>query len=206
RGLEVVLAVTPAAGKSAPSLVVELPRGVDKISNLLPADYAGATLQVADVSPFPRACVGANGCVLPLGGASDGAAGEPPPPGEAPPADGQPVDRAAPTTAAASPPAGPPPPRSVLLDKLHRLSGDAAIPPSDDVKKVAGDRPLAVAILRVCLAADGTVDSTKIVKSSGVPAYDDQLQRAVHATWKFAAVETAGQPERVCTTATFANH
>jgi TonB family protein len=192
RGLEVVLTVTPAAGKSAASLIVELPRGVDKIRNPLPADYAGASLQVSDVSPFPRACVGANGCVLPLGGVTDGAAGEPPPPAEAPPADGQPADRAA--------------PKNVVLDKLHRVSGEAAIPPSDEVKKAAGDRPLGAAILRVCLAADGTVDSTKIVKSSGVSAYDEQVQRAVQATWKFSPVENGGQPERVCTTAAFANH
>jgi len=192
RGLEVVLTVTPAAGKSAASLIVELPRGVDKIRNPLPADYGGASLQVSDVSPFPRACVGANGCVLPLGGVTDGAAGEPPPPAEAPPADGQPADRAA--------------PKNVVLDKLHRVSGEAAIPPSDEVKKAAGDRPLGAAILRVCLAADGTVDSTKIVKSSGVSAYDEQVQRAVQATWKFSPVENGGQPERVCTTAAFANH
>ena len=68
RGLEVVLVVTPAAGKSAASLIVELPRGVDQLSNPLPADYAGATLQVADVSPFPRVCVGEGGCVVALDG------------------------------------------------------------------------------------------------------------------------------------------
>jgi TonB family protein len=94
-----------------------------------------------------------------------------------------------------------------VLDKLHRLSGDAAIPPSNDATKAAGDRPLATAIVRVCLAPDGTVESTKIVKSSGVTAYDDQLQSAIQATWKFSPVETGGAPERACTSAAFAtNH
>jgi TonB family protein len=130
--------------------------------------------------------------VLPLGGVTDDAAGEPPAP-VAPPA--------SPPT-----PGEAPAPRNVVLDKLHRLSGEAAIPPSDDVKKAAGARPLGAAILRVCLTPDGAVESTKIVKSSGVPAYDDQVQRAVHATWKFSPVEAGGQPERVCGTATFANH
>jgi hypothetical protein len=66
RGLEVLLA--PAiAGKSPASLLVELPSGVDKVENALPADYAGAQIQVADVSPFPRVCTGeGGGCVVPL--------------------------------------------------------------------------------------------------------------------------------------------
>jgi hypothetical protein len=196
RGLEVLLAVAPAPGKSAVSLIVELPRGVDRIiSNPLPADYAGATLQVADVSPFPRACAGEGGCVLPLGGIMDSAAE--PPPTEAPPADAQP--------AAAVP--APPPTRNVLADKLHRLSGDPAIPPSDQVKKAAGDRPLATAIVRMCLAADGTVESTKVVKSSGVAVYDDQLQSAIRTSWTFSPVETDGRAERVCTQLAFVtNH
>jgi TonB family protein len=91
----------------------------------------------------------------------------------------------------------------VVIDKLHRLSGDPAIPPSDDVKKAAGDRALATAIVRLCLAVDGTVESTKIVKSSGVPVYDDQLQGAIKATWKFSPVDTDGKPGRVCTSVAF---
>jgi hypothetical protein len=67
RGLEVLL--TPViAGKSPASLIVELPRGVDRVDNALPPDYAGAQVQVADVSPFPRVCAGDGGCVVPLDG------------------------------------------------------------------------------------------------------------------------------------------
>ena len=67
RGLEVLLAPV-IAGKSPASLIVELPRGVDKVENALPPDYAGAQVQVADVSPFPRVCAGEGGCVVPLDG------------------------------------------------------------------------------------------------------------------------------------------
>jgi TonB family protein len=203
RALEVLIATAPMAGRSLASLLVELPRGVDKVTNALPADYAGAQALVADISPFPRACVGEGGCVLPVGGIADSAEVEPsPPPRAAPPADGPPAGRVAETATSA-----PSLPRNVALDKLHRLSGDAAIAPSDEVKKATGDRPLAAAIVRVCLAPDGAVESTKIVKSSGVTAYDDQLQSAIQATWKFSPVETSGAPERVCTSAVFAtNH
>jgi aspartyl protease len=64
RALEVFVGVTPAAGRAATSLVVELPSGVDRTTAVLPADYAGATLAVLDASPFVRACPGTTGCVL----------------------------------------------------------------------------------------------------------------------------------------------
>jgi TonB family protein len=198
RGLELVLAVAPAgpaapAGKLVP-LIVELPRGVLKLSNPLPAEYAGATVAVIDVSPFPRACVGADGCVLPLDDTLTRGKVVHEAPAAAPPS--APPDAA--PTAPAPAPAGPA--RNVTLDKLRRVSGDAAIPPGDDAKKAAGGKPIAAAIVKVCLAADGKVESTKIVKSSGVAAYDDQLQATIKASWAFAPQD---KPELLCTTATF---
>jgi TonB family protein len=211
-GLEVVLGVTPAAGKSTAPLIVELPRDADQVTTALPADYAGATVAVADVSPFPRTCVGEGGCVLPLGGIVVSSA-EPesrvaPPAGSSPvgsapsssPPTGSPPTGSPPT---GSPPTGSPPTRNVVIEKLHRLTGEPAIPPSDDVQRAAAGKPFAVAIVKVCLTADGKVDSTKIVKSSGMPAYDEQLQATIKATWAFTPVETEGKPGPVCTSVTF---
>src|SRR4029077_17740201 len=63
--LEVLLAVKPAAGKSAAPLTVELPTGVDKLSGGVSAGYEGATISVLDVSPFARTCGEAGkGCVF----------------------------------------------------------------------------------------------------------------------------------------------
>jgi len=64
RALEIYIGVTPAAGKSAAPLIVELPSGTDTISGgVLPA-YEGATLTVLDASPFTRPCPGDGGCVF----------------------------------------------------------------------------------------------------------------------------------------------
>jgi aspartyl protease len=69
RPLEIYLGVTPAAGKTAPSLVVELPAGADSITGAVPAEYDGATLTVLDVSSFTRPCSGEGGCVFAAPGA-----------------------------------------------------------------------------------------------------------------------------------------
>jgi len=189
RALEVFIGVTPAAGKSATPLVVELPSGVDKLSAPLPADYAGATVAVLDVSPFIRSCPGDGGCVLAIGQASTHREGLPP---------GAPGNPDETTGEAARPP-----PRTMPIDRLHRLTGDTAIPPSDVARQAAGGKPFAVAIVRLCLGPDGKVSSTKIVKSSGVAAYDEQLQATIQASWSFTPVDADAQ---LCTSATFVNH
>lgn len=63
RALEIRIGVTPAAGKSASALVIELPATVDKISGGVPANYEGAKVTVLDTSPFTRQCDSAEGCV-----------------------------------------------------------------------------------------------------------------------------------------------
>jgi len=183
RGLEVLLQVTAAPGKTAAPLLVELPAATDKLTGALPAGYRGATFAVLDAAPFPRACFDKTGCLLPLGVAPDASA-EPAHEPSAPPDE--------PTVAA---------PKLVAFNRLHRVSGAAEIPPSEAVAQAAGGKPLAVAILKVCLGADGKVDSTKLAKSSGVPAYDDELLATIKTTWVFEPVQVEGVSAPVCTTA-----
>jgi hypothetical protein len=64
KAFEVRIGVTPAPGKTAAPLIVELPVGADKITGGVPADYAGATLTVLDAAPFTRPCEGKDGCVF----------------------------------------------------------------------------------------------------------------------------------------------
>jgi hypothetical protein len=183
RGLEVFFGVAPAAGKSAAPLVVELPSSADQLTAPVPAEYAGATLTVLDASPFPRSCPGDGGCVVQLGGSAPDAAPELAP-------------GARPAPAVTTRP----------LDKLHRLTGDQAIPPSDEVRTAAAGKPLGVAIVKVCLTAEGKIESTKLVKSSGVLVYDAQLQSTIQATWTFEPDAIDGKPAPVCTQVTFLAH
>ncbi len=54
------------AARDLPALIVSLPAGADSATTLLDPAYAGARLVVVDVSPFPRACRGGGGCIVPL--------------------------------------------------------------------------------------------------------------------------------------------
>jgi hypothetical protein len=63
--LEVLIADIKDGRPSAlPMLVVNLPAGVDQVSNQLDPSYTSATFQALDLSPFPRICARANaGCL-----------------------------------------------------------------------------------------------------------------------------------------------
>jgi len=178
--LEVTLGVVPAPGRAVSALAVELPSSVSSLSSTLSGEYVGAALTVLDVSPFPRMCPNDGGCVVEFGA---------------------PALRSEP--ASASPPA-----RSVALESLRRLTGEPEISPSAEVLAAANGKPVGAAIVRVCLNAEGKVESTRIVKSSGVAAYDEQVQGTLRATWTFAPppAGSIGQDARasgVCTLVTF---
>jgi hypothetical protein len=120
--LEVLIAVTPAAGKGALKwLVANLPAGVERAMTHVSGEYVGATLAVVDASPFPRPCPSDGSCVdlfappqdFPLPAAAAPAAA-PPPTTPAPavepapaPAPAEPAPVPAPEN---PPPATPPPP------------------------------------------------------------------------------------------------
>jgi len=175
--------VTPAAGASAAPLVIELPSTADQLTPGVPAEYAGAALTVQDVAPFSRSCAGDGGCILQLGSVAGAVT-------------------AGPSAQLAPSAVQGPAARTVALDQLHRLTGEPAIRPSADALPAAG-KPLGVAIVKVCLSVEGKVESTRIIKSSGVAAYDAQLQATIQATWTFQPVAIDGQRGSVCTQVTF---
>jgi hypothetical protein len=63
--LEVTIGALAANGQplDLPRLVVNLPTGVDRLSNQLDPTYGGTKLVVLDVSPFPRQCPRGGGCI-----------------------------------------------------------------------------------------------------------------------------------------------
>jgi hypothetical protein len=62
----VLVHATSPAGRALPSLEVVLPPSVRSLHAALDTMYVGATLEVVDASPFPRACTNAGGCVIAL--------------------------------------------------------------------------------------------------------------------------------------------
>ena len=177
--LEVFFSVRLPTGTPGTPLVIELPKTADQLTTGVPAEYAGAAFTVQDVAPVSRSCAGDGGCILQLGSVASEPPGPTAPAGHAPPA------------------------KTVPVDQLHRLTGEPAIAPGEDLLQVAGGKPPGIAIVRVCLTIDGKVDSTKLVKSSGVAAYDAQVQATIQATWTFDPVEIDGERGPVCTQATF---
>jgi hypothetical protein len=61
--LEALVAVKGADGAEKERLIVSLPAKADRTMTHLPGEFAGATLTVLDISPFPRACPAEGGCV-----------------------------------------------------------------------------------------------------------------------------------------------
>jgi hypothetical protein len=180
RALQVVLGPAAVQDKPPPGwLVVNLTADADGVTQQLGPEYAGAVFQVMDVSPFPRACAdGAAGCVTRFVDASDALAAAVPPPA----------------------PAGPPPPPTIASDKLRRLTGEAVIAPNEAARQAiaAAGAPPAIAVVKLCLTSDGKVESSKLVKSSKVAAYDEQLLEDIKATWTFEPVVIDGSAAVVC--------
>jgi hypothetical protein len=117
--LEVLIAVTPAAGKGPLRwLVANLPAGTDRAMMHLSADYLGAMPTVVDASPFPRPCPSDGACVDLLAAPQDfplpaavAPAAAPPVTAPAPATEPAPAAPApAPAPAPENPPATTPPP------------------------------------------------------------------------------------------------
>ena len=61
--LEALVAVKTSDGAEKARLVVSLPANADHAMTHLPGEFAGSTLAVIDVDPFPRTCPAEGGCV-----------------------------------------------------------------------------------------------------------------------------------------------
>ncbi len=92
-----------------------------------------------------------------------------------------------------------------MLEPL-RIAGDMRIPP-DDKTKVAIQRAgkgRVVASLKLCVDDKGDVLEVRLLKSSGFPEYDQQLDAAMHR-WKYKPyiAPNSTAPVGVCTAVTF---
>lgn len=60
----VIVKATGATGTALPAFEATFPAGVTELSTQLDTQYAGARLEIADASPFPRKCGDPRGCVI----------------------------------------------------------------------------------------------------------------------------------------------
>ncbi len=101
--------------------------------------------------------------------------------------------------------AGPELPPTVVKSSVletHRLSGTPTIEPdADDRTPPAGKTSVAAAV-KLCVDGAGKVAGVKLLRSSGLPRYDDKILRETR-TWTYRPVMGEGQPVDVCTVMTF---
>jgi TonB family protein len=96
---------------------------------------------------------------------------------------------------------------AVISPKLlegQRIKGDPRVAPDLQTAKAihkAGVHRV-IASVKICLNAKGDVSSAEVAKSSGFPAYDQELTDAI-ATWKYKPWTVDGMPAAVCTAITF---
>lgn len=92
--------------------------------------------------------------------------------------------------------------KSTVLE-THRLTGNPTIEPdpADKAAIALGKKPALVAV-KLCVDTAGHVASVKLLRSSGLPAYDAKVEREMKS-WTFRPVMGEGQPADVCTVMTF---
>jgi TonB family protein len=112
---------------------------------------------------------------------------------------------------ASFPPISPPPPPSpdtiappAQLETL-RIAGEKRIAPDEATRKqiIADKRDRVVGSFKLCLDTAGTPTTTRVLKSTGYPAYDDRIRNTILGTWRYAPFVIADKPVPVCTAVTF---
>src|SRR5438046_2671003 len=83
----------------------------------------------------------------------------------------------------------PPPPQNVAPTVLEarRIAGEKAIVPDDQTKTdiTRSGKEKTVSSFKLCLAADGSINSVTQLKSSGFPPYDKKIISTIKTEWKY---------------------
>jgi hypothetical protein len=115
---------------------------------------------------------------------------------------------------AAVAPLAPPPPSPVppptqnvaptVLD-ANRIGGDKDIAPDSNTQTEisrAGVESV-VGAFKICLTAEGAIDTVTQLKGTGFPAYDTKIQSTIRRTWRYRPFIFNGRPAQVCTAVRF---
>jgi serine/threonine-protein kinase len=87
----------------------------------------------------------------------------------------------------------------------NRLSGDKNIIPDTATQGAitrAGNDKL-VTSYKLCLTAEGAINTVALLKSSGFPAYDDKILATIRKDWRFRPFTVSGKATPVCTAIRF---
>jgi hypothetical protein len=88
---------------------------------------------------------------------------------------------------------------------LRRVAGVKSIVPDNETKKAItkdGRRHYIIGTFRLCLAVDGHVKDVVMLRSTGIPSYDDTIRRGI-SEWVYQPYVDNGQAVSVCSTVTF---
>lgn len=126
------------------------------------------------------------------------------------PTDGPPTTKSLPPVELPKPPVAPPRPPvvkpvtpTVLPSALIRISGEKVIlPDAETAQQIArGDTKQVRGTVRLCLGADGSVQSTSLLRSTQFTAYDEKLEREMR-NWRYQPHQVNGVATPVCTSIT----
>jgi hypothetical protein len=104
------------------------------------------------------------------------------------------------------PPPPPGTPQSVppTLLESYRIAGSKLITPDDDTKTAIsqGTKDKFIGSFKLCIDDAGNIAQIRMLKSTGLPAYDAKLQREM-AKWRYKPYLVNGNAVPVCTAITF---
>jgi serine/threonine protein kinase len=104
-------------------------------------------------------------------------------------------------------PAPPVPPTTVAPTVLdaNRIGGDKDIAPDDNTQTEIGRSGITSisGSFKICLTAEGAINTVSLLKSTGFPAYDAKIQETIRKTWRYRPFMVNGKPAQVCTAVRF---
>jgi TonB family protein len=102
----------------------------------------------------------------------------------------------------------PPPQRAKIVTAkdfdANRIAGSATVDPDPKTKAAiaaSGKTPVKI-MVKVCVDMAGAIAEVDLVRSSGFPAYDQEIKAAIR-TWKYKPFVVSGAPTRACSVAVF---
>ena len=91
-----------------------------------------------------------------------------------------------------------------VLD-ANRTGGDKDIAPDENTQTEIGRAGITMisGSFKICLTAEGAINTVSLLKSTGFPAYDAKIQDTIRRSWRYRPFMVNGKPAQVCTAVRF---